>query len=195
MHCGLVAEIISFHVANGNGQDFFLRTRVGKRSSNILHSHLHRFADVLQTGVAHQSSRQKPGFAEDLKTIADSQHQTTAIGKAAYRFHHGRKLRDCPGTEVISKSKPAGDHDRIAIFQVVRFMPKKSYGLRSNLLNGPVRIMIAVRAGEDDDSEFHRLSLLENYAKSTTASSQAKRLRGYALVSAPGNPDSRATPA
>jgi hypothetical protein len=39
-------------------------------------------------------------------------------------------------------------------------VPEKSHGLFGDVLDGPVGVVIAVRAGEDDDSEFHRLSFV-----------------------------------
>jgi hypothetical protein len=39
-------------------------------------------------------------------------------------------------------------------------MPEKGHGLFGDVLDGPVGVVVTVRAGEDDDSEFHRLSFV-----------------------------------
>ena len=55
-----IAEIVAFHVADGDGQHFALRTGVGEGRFGVLHAHLHRLANVLQADVAHQRTGQQP---------------------------------------------------------------------------------------------------------------------------------------
>src|SRR5580704_7560557 len=143
-------------MADRDGQHFSLRTGVGERSGGVLYAHLHRLADVFQSRIAHESAWQKPRFAQDLKTITDSEHQTSAIGKPADRLHYWREFRNRAGAQVVAKSKPSGDDDGVAVLEVMRFVPEEGYRLLGNLLNRPVGIVVAVRTGKDDDSEFHR---------------------------------------
>src|SRR5258708_11724520 len=154
----LIAEIVSFHMSDWDRQQFPQRTGIGKRNLGILNSHLHRFADVFQAGVAHKRSRQKAGLAQDLKAIADSQYQSPTLGKPAHRLHYWRKFRNRAGSQVIPKSEPSRNNDRIAILQIVRFMPQESNWLFGYLLQGPEGVVITVRTGKDDDSKFHRMS-------------------------------------
>src|SRR5258708_423997 len=151
----LIAEVVPFHVADGNGQYFSLRTSVGEWSRRILHSHLHRLANVFQSGVAHQRSGQKPRLAQDLKAVADSQHQSSAVRKAPHRFHHGRELGNRASPQIVAVRKTSGDDDGVAVLQIMRLVPQESHRLPDNLLNGPESIVIAVGTGKDDDAEFH----------------------------------------
>ena len=66
---------------------FPVRAGIGERRIDILHSYLHRLANVFEANIAHQSPRQKSRFAKNLKTIADAEHQPAAIGELAHRFH------------------------------------------------------------------------------------------------------------
>ena len=45
------------------------------------------------------------------------------IGKSTYRFHHGRKLRNGAGSQIVSERKSSRDDNGIAILQILRFVP------------------------------------------------------------------------
>src|SRR3954451_139098 len=51
--CALVAEVIAFHVADGNTQHLALPACIGKWRIAVFNPHMDRLADVFQTGVAH----------------------------------------------------------------------------------------------------------------------------------------------
>ncbi len=110
----------------------------------------------------------QPRLAEDLKAVADSQHQASTIGKSTHRFHHRRELRNRPGSQVIAVGESAGNDDGIAIFQIMRFVPEKTCRLFGDVLDGPVGIVVAVRPGKDDDSKFHLRFLDEGFVASLT---------------------------
>src|ERR1700704_6425882 len=126
--------MVSSHVPVRDSQNVSLRARVGKGSFRVLHSHMYRLADVLQTHVAHQGSRQETGFTEDLEAIADSKHESATGGKLSHRIHHRRKLRNRSGPKIIPVGKSSGNNDGITVFQFVRLMPQKSDWLPGHLL-------------------------------------------------------------
>ena len=117
--CRLIAEIIAFHVPDRNAKHITFAARACERGAGILHAHMHRLAHILQSGIAHESARQQPGFAQNLKSIADSEHQPSAIGKFAHRFHYRREPRDRPRTQIVAVSKASGHDDGVAIFEIV----------------------------------------------------------------------------
>jgi hypothetical protein len=157
----LIAEVISLHVADRDGQNFSLRAGVGERRGCVFGSNVNRLADIFQAGIAQKRSGQEAGFAENLETVADSEDEPAAIGKAAHGFHDRREFCDCAGAQVIAESKPSGNDDGIGILQVMRFVPEESNRLFGYLLNGPERVVIAVGAGKDDDAEFHGMGLAD----------------------------------
>src|SRR5258707_9157849 len=152
----LVAKIIAFHVADGDGQHFAFAASVGKRSVVVFDSYLHRFADIFQSDVAHQRSGQQSGLTQNLEAVADTEDDSATGREFADGFHHGRELGDGTGAEVVTESKASGDDDGVAVLEVVRVVPEKRHRLPGDLLDGPKSIVIAVRSGEDYDAKFHR---------------------------------------
>jgi len=144
----LIAKIIAFHVANGDGQHFAFAARVRERRLVVFDSHLHRLADIFQSDVAHQSSGEQSRFAQNLEAVTDAEDEPAAVGEFADGFHHRGELGDGAGTEVVAEGEAAGDDDGVAILEVVRVVPKERYGLLRDLLDGPEGIMVTVRSGE-----------------------------------------------
>jgi hypothetical protein len=114
------------------------------------------FAAELERTVADERARQQAGFAQNLETVADAQHHSAAVGEFAYRFHYRGKLRYRAGAQIVAEGEAARDDNRITILQVVGFVPQKSGWLPGNVVQSPIRVVIAVRSGEDDDAKFHR---------------------------------------
>ena len=106
-------------MTDGNGQHLARLTRISKRSVYILHANLHRLADILKADVAHQRSRKQARFTENLETIANTEYQTAALSELLHRLHHGRKLGNRAGTQIIPISKTARHDDGITVLQVV----------------------------------------------------------------------------
>src|SRR5579862_2198648 len=156
----LVAEIVAFHMPDGNGQDFALMARPGKRSLRVFHPYLNRFADVFQSYIPHQRSRQQARFAQDLEPVADTENQSASIGELSHRLHHGRELGDGPRAQIVAVGEPARHDDSVAMLEIVGFVPEEGDRLPRDLLNRPIRIMVTVVSWENDDAEFHRRSNL-----------------------------------
>ncbi len=152
---GLVAEVVAFHVADRDLQHFAFGELLREGSVGAFNANMHRLADVLQSRVAHQRAREQPGFAEDLETVADAEHQPAVSRELAHRFHHWRELGDGARPKVVSVGKPAGNDNGVAALQVRRIMPKERHGLAGDFRNGPIGIVIAIGTGEDNDAEFH----------------------------------------
>src|SRR6266446_10802467 len=152
----LIAKIIAFHVADGDGQYLALAARVRKRGLVVFDSHLHRFANIFQSDVAHQRSGQQSRLAQNLEAVADAEHQSAAGRELANGFHDRRELGDGAGAKVVAEGEASGDDDGVAVLEVVRVVPQECYGLLRDLLDGPESIVIAVRSGENNDAKFHR---------------------------------------
>src|SRR5581483_7643667 len=132
---------------------------IGERSVCVLNPHMNGLADIFQADVSHQRAGQQAGFAQDLKAIADAEYESASIGEFLDRLHNRGELSDRTGAQVIAVGETAGHQNGVAVLQIVRLVPEKGYRLLGNLLDGPVRIVIVVRSGKDDDAEFHRWSL------------------------------------
>src|SRR5712692_8087665 len=154
--CGLIAKIIAFHVADGDGQHFASAAGVGKRRVVVFDSYVHRLADIFQTDVAHQRSGQQSRLTQNLEAVADTEDQSAPVGELTNRSHHGREFGDGASTEVVAEGEASGDDNGVAVLEVVRVVPEESYGLLGNLLDGPESIVVTVRSGENNNAKFHR---------------------------------------
>ena len=114
-----------------------------------------RLADVFEACIAQKSSGQQAGLAKNLKSVTNSEHQAAAVRKLPDRFHHRREFCNCPSPQIIAIRKATGNNDCIAILQIMRVVPQESNRLPGDLLDGPKRVVIAVRSGEDDDTKLH----------------------------------------
>src|SRR5205807_5873055 len=55
----------------------------------------------------------------------------------------------------VAIGESSGDNYRIAILQIMRFVPEKSHRLPRDVLNRPEGIVIAIRTRKNDDAKFH----------------------------------------
>ncbi len=151
----LVAKVIAFHVADGDGQHFTFLAGIRERRVVVFHSYLYRLANILQSDVAHEGAGEKPGFTQNLEAVADAEDEAAGVGELAHGFHDGRELGDGAGAEVVAIGEAPGNDDGIAVLEIVRVVPEESYGLFGDVLDAPESIVIAVGTGENYDAEFH----------------------------------------
>src|SRR4029077_4451754 len=151
----LVAEIVAFHVSDGDGQDFAIVASVGERGFRVRHPYLDGFADIFQPHIPHQRPWQQAGLAQYLEAIANAEDQSAASREGPHRFHYRGEFGDGSRTQIVAISESAGHDDGIAVLQIVGFVPQERDRLFGHILNGPIRIMVTVGAWENDDAEFH----------------------------------------
>ncbi len=73
-----------------------------------LDAHINAVADEVQARIAGQRARQEARFAEQLKTVTDTEHQAASVGKTLYGAHHRAKRRHRPAPQIVAIRKPAG---------------------------------------------------------------------------------------
>jgi len=149
------AEVVAFHVADGNLQDFTLYELVGEGAVCGFDAEMDLLADVLEAGVAHERAGEQAGFREDLEAVADAEDQAATVGEALDRLHDGREAGDGAGAQVIAVGKAAGDEDSVDAAKVFRVVPEEGDGLMGDFGDHIVGIVIAVGTGKDQDPEFH----------------------------------------
>ena len=113
------------------------------------------FADEVQIAIANQRARQKPGFAKDLKAVADSEHKPAAFGKLLDRVHHGRKARERAGAQVVAVRKAAGKDHRVVSRKICFAVPDEVDWLAHVFGDHVIGIVIAIRTRKNNNSEFH----------------------------------------
>src|SRR5882672_9961561 len=112
-------------------------------------------ADVLQAGVAHERAWKQAGFAQDLESVADTDHKSASSSKFLDRLHGRSESGDGARAQVVAIGETAWNDDGIALLQVLRLMPDHAARLLGDFRHHVVGVMVAVRAREDDHAKFH----------------------------------------
>jgi len=73
--------------------------------------------------------------------------------------HDGRKTRDGSGAEVITECETAGKNDDIRAGKIGGLMPDEFSLLAEYVMRYVKSVIIAIGAGENDNAEFHSLTL------------------------------------
>ena len=103
----VIAEVVAFHVADRNFEHFALGQLLGVRRVGALDANVDGLADVLQSSVAHERARQQPGFAKNLKAVADAQDESAV----------GGGLGDAEDFTVVNPRMAGNDAVGLARFQ------------------------------------------------------------------------------
>ena len=112
------------------------------------------FTPELEAPVPNQCARQKAGFAENLKSVADAKHRAALSSEFSDRLHDGAESGDGPAAEIIAVAESAGNDDRICTGEAVGFVPEESGGMAEDL--GCVNaVLIAIRGGKLKDGKLH----------------------------------------
>jgi hypothetical protein len=82
-------------------------------------------ADKMQIFIPHQRAGQKSGFAQNLKTVADTENEFSLRRKFFDRLHHGRKTRQRTGSQIIAVGKTARNDDGVITAQIRFLVPHK----------------------------------------------------------------------
>src|SRR5689334_18322956 len=151
----VVADVVAFRVRDRNTKHGAARQLVSKRTVNSFYTNINVFADEVQIAIANQSARQQPGFAENLKSIADTEHEATAVRKLLHRIHHGREACEGAGAQVVAVRKAAGKYYRVVSRKIGFAVPDEIYWLAHVLGNDVVGVVVAIRTGKNNNSEFH----------------------------------------
>jgi len=112
-------------------------------------------ADIALAGVAHQRAGEQASLAEDLEAVADAEDEAAGVGEALDRLHDGCELGDGSGAEVVAIGESAGNEDGVAALEVFGGVPEIGDGLVHQSVDDVVGVVVAVRAGEDEDAELH----------------------------------------
>ncbi len=151
----LVGDIAAFAMRHRHAEPLAFPGFLRKRRMRGGHFQFHWPANELQIGVAHQGARQKPAFCQNLEPVANAQNQSAIRREALDGVHHGRKLGDGAAPQIVAVCEPARQNHRVHISQRRRFMPDEFSLLMQILADRIPGVMVAITAGEDNDTDFH----------------------------------------
>src|SRR6266702_5865495 len=141
---------------NGNSEHLAGPRDGGERRGRRLYADVHVTADEAQSFIAHQSAGQKTGFAENLKTIANAEHQASGPGETRNGVHHRREAGNRAGAQVIAVREATGQNDGVKAGEVLRLMPNEFGRGVKDFAYRMQRIVIAIGSREYDNTNFHR---------------------------------------
>src|SRR4029077_13663550 len=149
-----IADVAAFSVRDRKAKHLPAWRRGGERSGGRFHADVNVTADEAQSLIAHQSAGQKPGFAENLKAIANAEDETTRAGEPRNRVHYRRKTRDRAGAQIIAVGEAAGQNHGVETGEVLRLVPDGLGRYVKDFVYSVQGIVIAVRSGKYDDTNF-----------------------------------------
>ena len=113
------------------------------------------FAAKLQGAVADERAWQEPRLAEDLESVANSQHRPAFRGETPHRLHDRAETGNGPGAQIISITEAAGDDDGVKAGQRTLLVPDKSPRLAENVPHHVQGVLVAIGSGKLEDGEIH----------------------------------------
>jgi len=132
---------------------------VGEGRVGLLNANMHVPADEAEAGSLRIIA---PGSRPASQSVLENRCRYRGPFRRSWRifrtdFITGEKRAIAAGAEIVAVGKAAGQDDGVAIRQVLRLVPDKLDGLVQDVADGVKRVVIAIRAGKNDDSEFHRV--------------------------------------
>jgi hypothetical protein len=131
-----------------------LETRRERRVA-LLDPQMHRTADELQIGVAHQRAGQQAGLAKNLKAVANPQHEPAAPGKPHHAAQDRREARHRAAAQVIAVGKAARQNNAIEVAGQLVLVPEQLDLLAELGLERVKNVVIVARPGKSDDTPTH----------------------------------------
>src|SRR5262249_50617378 len=122
-------------------------------------AHVNVLAAILQAFVAQHRAGEETGLEQNLKAVADAEHETAAFGERAHGRHDRREARHRAGPQVIAVREAAGQNHDVGTFQIRVLVPEIPRVLAEALLRGVKRVLVAITPRKDDDPESHLGSL------------------------------------
>ena len=125
----LVAEVVAFHVADGNLQNLASREALVKGVSVFSTRTWTGLQMYFRPALRISAPGSRPDSQRIWKPLQMPITSPPASANLRHRLHDGRELGDGPGAQVVAVGKAAGHEDGVAALQVVGLVPEKGHGL------------------------------------------------------------------
>ena len=154
-----VGLVIALAMRDRHADDLTGIVAAGERRIGTFDPQMHVMADEFQPRVAHQHAGQQAGLAEDLKSVADAEHEAAIGRERPHRVHDRRARGNGAAAQIIAVGKSAGHHHEIgALGQRGLGMPDHRGFMPGRELQRARHVALAIDAGKDEDGGFHRAS-------------------------------------
>ena len=150
----LVGDVAALAVLERDDDLLARGVGIGPCRVGALHAQALVAADEVQVVVAGESAGQQVRLAEDLESVADSEHGQALLGTGDDRGHHGREASDGTAAQVVAVRESSREHHRIDALEVVVAVPER-HGITAREPHRARGIAIVQRTREGDDSDLH----------------------------------------
>ena len=154
---GVVGEVAPFPVGDGDVEDLALCGGAGESGIRRFYADALVFADEVEAFVANEGAGEESALAEDLEAVADAENGAAGCGETFYRLHDRRELGDGSAAEVVAVGETAGNDDGVEAGERGVLMPHEVGGGAGKVIESENAVLVAIRAREADDGEFHYL--------------------------------------
>ena len=124
-----VRNVVAFAMRDRDSNNLTGIVAARKRCVGPLHTQVHVVTDEAQIFVAHEDSRQQAGFAQDLESIAHTEHQSALPRVCAHCIHDGTACRNGAAAQIVAVGKAPGDYDQIGTSRKLRVRVPDHRGL------------------------------------------------------------------
>src|SRR5262249_55910409 len=110
--------------------------------------------DELERVVGKQGTREQMRLAQNLKAVADAEHEAALARELRDLLHHRRKPRDRPDAQVVAVGEAARDDHRVDALKVAVGVPQEHRLADSR--GGVERVDLVARSRETHHPELQR---------------------------------------
>ncbi len=129
---------------------------IGPRGGAIFNPRINVLTAKMQIAIANECARQQMRFTQNLKAVADAEHELASIRFSDDRFHDGRKPGDRAASEIVAVRKTSREHDEIVARHRLLFMPDV-LGRYAQIPERADTILIAIGPWEANHGGFHAI--------------------------------------
>ena len=136
-------------------QQFAGARQTGKGGMVVLDPQEHPPAHEAQGSVAGQRAGQQAGLAEDLKTVADAEHQPAGLGELDDTLHDRGESGHGPGSKVVAVGEAAGQDHAVAAAGERVLVPQGADILFEHAAQTVDDVVVVAGAGKDCHPPTH----------------------------------------
>src|SRR4030042_2545024 len=145
---------MAVEVGDRNAQDLAAPGAPGELRFRVVDAEMDELAEELKVLIPQHRSRKQPQLEEHLEPVADSQHRASPVGEFAHFLHQWGEPGDGARPQIIPVREPSREHDAVNAPEVMVLVPEENGLLTKPVLEDEKRVIIAVRTGEDNNTEL-----------------------------------------
>jgi len=165
---GFIGVVSAVIMGYGDVQELALVAQRGEGQRCVFYPHVDPLAPVLEVAVGHETAGQQPGFAQDLKSVADTDDESTPPGETFDLYHDRRETGNGTGAKVVTVGKTTRKDDTVVAGKIGIAVPDVASTVTQDVRYRVVAIPVAPGPGENDYTKS-QLLVLDNAEQSAVS--------------------------